>query len=75
MERWEYDRCHVDVTVTLSNSEFEYFRRHLLQDHNFIIDALSELPVTNDNTRHCIMVLNDEADDGILVDPQGYSFA
>lgn len=75
VERWEYDRCHVDVTVTLSNSEFEHFRRHLLQNHDFIINALSKLPVTNDNTRHCIMVLNDEADDGILVDPQGYSYA
>ena len=24
----EYDRCQVDITVTLPHSEFEYFRCH-----------------------------------------------
>lgn len=75
MERWEYDRCQVDVTVTLPHSDFEHFRRNMMQRQEFITKALSELPVTNDNTRHCIMVLDEEADDGILVDPQGYDYA
>ena len=71
----EYDRCQVDHIVTLPYSEFEYFRRHSFEYYDFISDSLKCLPITMDNTRHCIMVLNDETDDGILVDPQGYKYA
>ncbi len=75
MERWEYDRCQVDKTIELPHSEFEHFRRNTLADYDFISNSLDDLPTTNDNTRHCIMVLDEEADDGILVDPQGYDYA
>ena len=71
----EYDRCQVDITVTLAHSEFEYFRCHTLDFQEFIAESLRYLPITTDNTRHCIMVLDEEADDGILVDPQGYNYA
>ena len=75
MEFWECDRCQIDVSVTLPHSEFEDFRRNTLRDHDFIANSLSDLATTNDNTRHCIMVLDEEADDGIIVDPQGYNYA
>ena len=32
------------------------------------------MPVTNDNTRHCVMALDETGDDGILIDPQGYNY-
>lgn len=75
MEFWECDRCQIDVSVTLHHSEFEDFRHNTLKDRDFIANSLSDLATTNDNTRHCIMVLDEEADDGILVDPQGYNYA
>lgn len=74
-ERWEYDRCQVDKTMELPHSEFEHFRRNTLADYDFISNSLDDLSTTNDNTRHCIMVLDKDADDGILVDPQGYNYA
>lgn len=75
MEFWECDQCQIDKTITLPHSKFEHFRRNTLENQNFISDALPILPMADDNTRHCIMVLDEEADDGILVDPQGYNYA
>lgn len=74
-ESWEYNRCQIDKTIELPHTEFEHFRRNTIADYDFISNSLDDLPVTNDNTCHCIMVLDDGGDDGILVDPQGYSYA
>jgi len=68
------ERCQVDVAVTLNHWEFECLRNSTLDDFDFIRDSLDKLPVTNDNTRHCILALDEASDDGILIDPQGYSY-
>ena len=68
------ERCQIDVVVTLDHWEFEQLRNSTLDDFDFIKDSLDKLPVTNDNTRHCIMALDESADDGILIDPQGYNY-
>ena len=71
---YQPERCQVDVTVTLNHWEFEYLKNSTLDDFNFIRDSLDKLPVTNDNTRHCILALDETGEDGILIDPQGYSY-
>lgn len=68
------ERCQVDVAITLNHWEFECLRNSTLDDFDFIRDSLDKLPVTNDNTRHCILALDEAGDDGILIDPQGYSY-
>lgn len=71
---YQSERCQVDVTVTLNHWEFEYLKNSTLDDFNFIRDSLDKLPVTNDNTRHCILALDEAGEEGILIDPQGYSY-
>ena len=71
---YQPERCQVDVTVTLNHWEFEYLKNSTLDDFDFIRDSLDKLPVTNDNTRHCILALDEAGEDGILIDPQGYSY-
>ena len=68
------DRCQVDEVVTLDHWNFEYLKNSTLDDFDFIEELRDKLPVTNDNTRHCIMVLDETGNDGILIDPQGYSY-
>ena len=68
------DRCQVDEVVTLDHWDFEYLKNSTLDDFDFIEELYDKLPVTNDNTRHCIMALDESGDDGILIDPQGYSY-
>ena len=71
---YQPERCQVDVTVTLDHWKFEYLKNSTLDDFDFIKDSLDKLPVTNDNTRHCILAFDEAGDDGILIDPQGYSY-
>jgi len=68
------ERCQVDEVVTLGHWQFEYLKNCTSDDFDFIAELRDKLPVTNDNTRHCILVLDKTADDGILIDPQGYSY-
>lgn len=68
------ERCQVDEVVTLGHWQFEYLKSCTSDDFDFIAELREKLPVTNDNTRHCILVLDKTADDGILIDPQGFSY-
>lgn len=68
-------RCQVDEVVELTHGNFEYLRNCPLDDYDFIKTALDKLPVTNDNTSHCILALDESGSDGILIDPQGYHYA
>lgn len=68
------ERCQVDGVVTLGQWQFEYLKNCTLDDFDFIEELRDKLPVTNDNTRHCIMVLDETGDDGILIDPQGFTY-
>ena len=75
VEKLEYQQCHMDKIIKLSHPEFEYFRLHLLENYDFITDSLKDLKLSKDNTHHCIMVFDKESNDGIVVDPQGRSYA
>ena len=68
------ERCQVDEVVTLGHWQFEYLKNCTLDDFEFIEELRDKLPVTNDSTRHCILVLDKSGDDGILIDPQGYNY-
>ena len=71
---YKAERCQVDEVVTLDHWNFEYLKNSTLDDFDFIEELRDKLPVTNDNTRHCIMALDETGDDGILIDPQGYNY-
>lgn len=68
------EHCQVDEVVTLGHWQFEYLKNCTLDDFEFIEELRDKLPVTNDSTRHCILVLDKSGDDGILIDPQGYNY-
>lgn len=68
------ERCQVDEVVTLGHWQFEYLKNCTLDDFDFIEKLRDKLPVTNDNTRHCVMALDETGDDGILIDPQCYNY-
>lgn len=51
------ERCQVDEVVTLGHWQFEYLKNCTLDDFDFIEKLRDKLPVTNDNTRHCVMLI------------------
>ena len=68
------ERCQVDEVVKLNHWQFEYLKNCTLDDFDFIEELRDKLPLTNDNTRHCILALDESGGDGVLIDPQGYSY-
>ena len=55
--------------------EFIRFRDNPLMDYDFIKTHLDELQQKDYTTASCILVIGKDQSDGILVDPQGYSYA
>lgn len=72
---YDFSRCNIAVVVELSGNDFRYFQDRPLDCYDFITGNLDKLQPDNSNIHQCIMVLNEENDDGILVDPQGYNYA
>ena len=46
----------------------------LLEVNKTLQTVENSIEDTNDNTRHCILALDEAGEDGILIDPQGYSY-
>ena len=65
-------RCEVAEVVEISHEEFNELKSNPLQDYSFIAENKDKLEYENVSTVPCIMFLDSDGDDGVLVDPQGY---
>ncbi|MCQ4770296.1 pentapeptide repeat-containing protein [Intestinimonas massiliensis] len=68
-------RCDIVCVVELPRDEFSDFQCDLLKDRSFITELLPELQTDEKDVLPCMLVLEEGSSDGILVDPQGYSYA
>lgn len=71
----ETENCEVSKVIELPHREFDYFLSHLLEDYDFLVENRDVMGFGQDGTRHCLLVLCEEGNDGILVDAQGSSYA
>lgn len=69
------ENCEISRVVELPNGQFDYFIGHLLDEHDFLVELRSEMGYTEDKVRHCLLVLPEGGDDGVLVDAQGSNYA
>lgn len=67
--------CQIVAVRELSASHFNYFRKHLLEDYNFISDISGELHGTDHDGTRCLLVLGEGYPYGILVNSEGYTYA
>ena len=74
-DRIEPIRCEVDCVVEIPYDDFIRFRDNPLKDYDFIKTHLDELEQKDYSTASCMLVIGNNQSDGILVDPQGYSYA
>ena len=70
----EADPCAVDKVIELPSQRFQQFSRALLADYDFIAENKNAIR-HDDDSRHCLLILDAEGTDGFLVDPQGYNYA
>ena len=70
----EADPCAVDKVIELPSPRFQQFSRALLADYDFIAENKNAIR-HDDDSRHCLLILDAEGKDGFLVDPQGHNYA
>lgn len=70
----ETEKCKVTKAIKLTQSDFEYFSKHLLNNYDFILENRDCMGY-EDDVRCCMLVLSENSDDGILVDAQGSAYA
>ena len=70
----EAEPCAVDKVIELPSPQFQQFSRALLADYDFIAENKNAIR-RDDDSRHCLLILDAEGTDGFLVDPQGYNYA
>lgn len=68
-------RCEIAEVVEISHEDFNELKYNPLRDYGFISEYKDKLEYGNASTIPCVMFLDSEGDDGILVDPQGYNYA
>lgn len=71
----ETSPCVVEKTVELSADWFEHFSQNLLNDYDFILENIDHMYQDNNGVNHCLLVLCEGRDDGIIVESEGSSYA
>lgn len=67
--------CTVEKVVELPVGQYEHFKKNLLLDYDFIADNADAMYTDSSNIKHCLLVLNKNGEDGIIVYSAGQAFA
>ena len=71
----QQDECEIEKVVELSREEFHHFKNNLLDDYDFISENSDLMHVDKTGTTHCLLVIGDDYEEGILVNSEGSSYA
>ena len=69
------DRCKVEAVVELDRNRFYDFRTHLFENQEFIKEHRDLMYQDRDGVSHCLLVLGEGEEDGILVEGEGSLYA
>ena len=65
----------VEKTITLPDEEFIQFRHNMIDYYDFIKDNEGSMFTDSNNVNHCLLILGETYDDGILALSEGYDYA
>lgn len=71
----ETQPCVIEAIEVMKVEDYEAFIKDLLSDRMFIMNKNDAMFVDLQGITHCLLVLNEEIGDGILVDSSGYNYA
>lgn len=69
------DRCKVEAVTELDRETFSTFENHMVCDYDFIHDHLDYMYQDSDGINHCLLVLCEGQEDGVLVESEGADYA
>ncbi len=71
--------CIIEKIVILPDEEYQYFLNHMLYDYQFIAENTDLMYAEHleDDTwiSHCLLVMGENSDDGMLVESEGADYA
>lgn len=71
----EASECKIEAVVELDDTQFISFKRHMLDNYDFIREHVDLMYRDRKGLDHCLLVLGKGHEEGILVDSQGSSYA
>jgi hypothetical protein len=71
----EVDEFVVEAVTVLPHEQYNRFANNLLYDYDFIIEQNDMMRVDSDGITHVLLVLDEEGEDGILVNSEGSAYA
>ena len=71
---FEPSECEIEKVIHLSDSDFARFQQTLLDNYDFLHENADLMRVEDDVT-HCLLVVGDTFEDGILVNSEGSDYA
>lgn len=71
----ETSPCIVERTVELPSELFKHFSENLLNDYDFILENIDSMYQDKNGVSHCLLVLGEGRNDGILVESEGSAYA
>jgi len=73
--QFEPRACTVKKIIELEPDEYEAFRNNMLQDRQFIAEFSKAMRAQGKSSDHCLLVLGEEHEDGVLVNTEGFDYA
>ena len=71
---FEPSECEIEKVIHLSDSDFARFQQTLLDNYDFLHENADLMRVENGVT-HCLLVVGETFEDGILVNSEGSDYA
>ena len=71
---FEPSECEIEKVIYLSDSEFARFQQTLLDNYDFLREN-ADLMRVEDGVTHCLLVVGESFEDGILVNSEGSDYA
>ena len=71
---FEPSECEIEKVINLSDSDFARFQQTLLDNYDFLHENADLMRVKNGVT-HCLLVVGETFEDGILVNSEGSDYA
>ena len=71
----EVDEFVVEAATVLPHDQYNRFANNLLYDYDFIIEHNDKMCVDSDGITHVLLVLDEEGEDGVLVNSEGSAYA
>lgn len=71
----QVDECKIEKVIELTHEQFDIFKENMLDDYDFITENSDLMWVDNCGIVHCMLVIGNDFDDGILVNSEGCSYA